>query len=91
MINSRFAFGLAVLGALWASVAGAQTTATPAQPATAQSSESTLRLSTTTSDGDTGLWFVPTAEVLARGKWSASAYRVRNGRSSTTPARKRVG
>jgi len=29
----------------------------------------------TTADGDTGLWYVPTAEVLARGKWSASGYR----------------
>jgi outer membrane protein OmpA-like peptidoglycan-associated protein len=76
MINSRFAFGLAVLGALWASPATAQTTPIPAQAATAESSEPTLRLSTTTADGDTGLWFVPTAEVLARGKWSASGYRV---------------
>jgi outer membrane protein OmpA-like peptidoglycan-associated protein len=30
---------------------------------------------TTTFTGDTGLWFVPTAEVLASGKWSGSAYR----------------
>src|SRR5499427_150395 len=29
----------------------------------------------TTSFGDTGLWFVPTAEVLPGGKWSASGYR----------------
>lgn len=34
------------------------------------------RPATTTSEGDTGLWYVPTAEVLARGKWSASGYRV---------------
>jgi outer membrane protein OmpA-like peptidoglycan-associated protein len=33
------------------------------------------RPATTTADGDTGLWYVPTAEVLARGKWSASVYR----------------
>src|SRR5215210_599926 len=34
------------------------------------------RPATTTADGDTGLWFVPTAEVLPAKKWSVSAYRV---------------
>ena len=33
------------------------------------------RPATTTFYGDTGLWFVPTAEVLAHGKWSVSGYR----------------
>ena len=33
------------------------------------------RPATTTFFGDTGLWFVPTAEVLANGKWSVSGYR----------------
>lgn len=33
------------------------------------------RPASTTFFGDTGLWFVPTAEVLAHGKWSASGYR----------------
>ena len=33
----------------------------------------TRRPATTTFFGDTGLWFVPTAEVLAHGKWSVSA------------------
>jgi len=33
------------------------------------------RPATTTFFGDTGLWYVPTAEVLANGKWSVSAYR----------------
>src|SRR3954468_15793205 len=52
----------------------------PAQPSTqpqAGSSQSTAetRPATTTFFGDTGLWFVPTAEVLAHGKWSASGYR----------------
>jgi len=63
---------LAVLAALWAAAAGAQTT----PPAASPPSDSALRLSTTTADGDTGLWYVPTAEVLAHGKWSASGYRV---------------
>ncbi|MFN7981533.1 MAG: OmpA family protein [Vicinamibacterales bacterium] len=35
-----------------------------------------MRFATTTADGDTGLWYVPTAEVLAKGKWSVSGYRV---------------
>ena len=33
------------------------------------------RPATTTFNGDTGLWFVPTAEVLGKGQWSASVYR----------------
>src|SRR5687768_1037852 len=35
-----------------------------------------LRPATTTHMGDTGLWFVPTAEILPAKRWSASAYRV---------------
>jgi outer membrane protein OmpA-like peptidoglycan-associated protein len=34
------------------------------------------RPATTTFMGDTGLWYVPTGEVLPRKKWSMSAYRV---------------
>src|SRR5581483_2174789 len=68
---------LAALAALWATVAGAQTPATPPpQSPPATSSDSASRPATTTADGDTGLWYVPTAEVLAHGKWSASGYRV---------------
>jgi outer membrane protein OmpA-like peptidoglycan-associated protein len=33
------------------------------------------RPATTTFFGDTGLWYVPTAEVLAHGEWSISGYR----------------
>src|SRR4051794_1713745 len=78
MHNSLRPVRFAVLVALWASAAGAQTPATtPAQSAPSQSSDdSALRFSTTTADGDTGLWYVPTADVLGRGKWSASGYRV---------------
>ncbi len=36
---------------------------------------SATRAATVTFSGDTGLWFVPTAEVLAHGAWSASAHR----------------
>src|SRR5207247_651952 len=57
--------------------AAAQTPTTappPAQSSQSQSSDDT-RPATTTFFGDTGIWFVPTAEVLPRGKWSASGYR----------------
>ena len=37
---------------------------------------SETRPATTTFAGDTGLWFVPTAEVLPAKRWSLSAYRV---------------
>ena len=35
-----------------------------------------VRPATTTPYGDTGLWFVPTGEILPAKRWSASAYRV---------------
>jgi len=38
--------------------------------------QETVRPATTSIYGDTGLWFVPTGEVLRDGKWSASAYRL---------------
>jgi outer membrane protein OmpA-like peptidoglycan-associated protein len=52
---------------LTASAARAQTPSADTEVAT--------RPAFTTSEGDTGLWYVPTAEVLAQGKWSASGYR----------------
>jgi peptidoglycan-associated lipoprotein len=64
--------------------AGQQPAATQ-QPATTgqQSSSSTMssgvsetRPATTTPMGDTGLWFVPTGEILPAKKWSFSVYRV---------------
>ncbi len=49
----------------------------PAEPSPARTSgESDTRPATTTFEGDTGLWFVPTGEVLPAKKWSLSAYRV---------------
>jgi peptidoglycan-associated lipoprotein len=47
----------------------AQTSSSSAAPA-----EET-RPATTTFNGDTGLWYVPTAEVLGKGQWSTSVYR----------------
>jgi peptidoglycan-associated lipoprotein len=52
-----------------------QSSATSQAPSSSTASAEETRPATTTFYGDTGLWFVPTAEVLAKGKWSASAYR----------------
>jgi outer membrane protein OmpA-like peptidoglycan-associated protein len=48
-------------------------TQTPSSSTTTTDDET--RPATTTFYGDTGLWFVPTAEVLGHGKWSVSGYR----------------
>lgn len=61
---------------LWVVAAGAQTNPAPAQPAAQPpSSDASTRPATTTFSGDTGLWYVPTAEILAHGAFSASGYR----------------
>ncbi|MCU1385075.1 MAG: pal 2 [Acidobacteria bacterium] len=44
-------------------------------PASSSSSDATTRPATTTFFGDTGIWYVPTGEVLAGGQWSGSVYR----------------
>src|SRR5262245_21744857 len=79
MTNTLRYMGLAAACVLWAAGAGAQTANTqssaPAQPSTSSTSSSETRPATTTFFGDTGLWFVPTAEVLPHGKFSASVYR----------------
>ena len=63
-------------GVAIAAIALACTLAGPATPAAAQDSEpATTRPTGSTFLGDTGLWFVPTAEILPRGKFSASAQR----------------
>jgi len=43
--------------------------------AQATSSNQDARPATTTFMGDTGLWFVPTAEILPARQWSASVQR----------------
>ena len=72
------------LTAMTAASASAQsvssgTTAAQTTTATQTSSSSTAapatRPATTTFSGDTGLWFVPTAEVLPAKRWSGSGYR----------------
>jgi hypothetical protein len=54
--------------------AGQSSSGTQTQSSSTATAEET-RPATTTFFGDTGLWFVPTAEVLPAGKWSASGYR----------------
>jgi peptidoglycan-associated lipoprotein len=53
---------------------GQSTTDTQTSSSSTATADET-RPATTTFLGDTGLWFVPTAEVLGNGKWSVSAYR----------------
>ena len=53
---------------------GQSTTTTQTQSSSTATAEET-RPATTTFFGDTGLWFVPTAEILPAGKWSVSGYR----------------
>jgi outer membrane protein OmpA-like peptidoglycan-associated protein len=53
-----------------------QTTPTTTSGSTMTSDDVQTRPATTTFMGDTGLWYVPTGEVLPRKKWSISAYRV---------------
>src|SRR5437763_1563225 len=52
-----------------------QSTATTQTPPSSTANAGDTRPATTTFFGDTGLWFVPTGEVLGHGKWSVSGYR----------------
>jgi outer membrane protein OmpA-like peptidoglycan-associated protein len=65
------------VGLLSAVAADAQTTqsSSSAQTSSSTSSAEDTRPATTTFYGDTGLWFVPTAEVLKKGQFSVSGYR----------------
>jgi peptidoglycan-associated lipoprotein len=69
--SSLFAVALACgSSGAFAQTAASQSTQTPA-PA----SDASTRPATTTFFGDTGIWYVPTGEVLPDGKWSGSVYR----------------
>ena len=63
---------VAALLALLSTSALAQT---PAPTQTPDPIDTATRPATTTFFGDTGIWYVPTAEVLGRGNWSATVYR----------------
>src|SRR5512144_2755061 len=72
---------IAALSAGWATAQtapagqGQQASQTQAPPTTESGSAPGTRPATTTFFGDTGLWFVPTAEILPNGKFSVSGYR----------------
>ncbi|MGB2717626.1 MAG: OmpA family protein [Vicinamibacterales bacterium] len=57
-------------------MAGAIPSAAQAPAQSTQPVPAETRPATTTTSGDTGLWFVPTGEVLPARKWSVSAQRV---------------
>jgi hypothetical protein len=61
-----------------AGATGQQSTGSPPQTTqtTVLATPAATRPATTTTMGDTGLWFVPTGEVLPAGRWSFSLYRV---------------
>ncbi len=77
MIATSFrSIAIASALACLSTAAAAQTpTATQPPAASSASTSDSTRPATTTFSGDTGLWFVPTAEVLGDRKWSVSAYR----------------
>ena len=54
---------------------GQSTSGTQAQTASSTPQSEETRPATTTFYGDTGIWFVPIAEVLPNGMWSVSGYR----------------
>jgi outer membrane protein OmpA-like peptidoglycan-associated protein len=58
-------------GPAWAQAPSGQSTQQPPPP----TDDSATRPATTTILGDTGLWFVPTGEVLPKGRYSFSLYR----------------
>jgi outer membrane protein OmpA-like peptidoglycan-associated protein len=74
MVKRVVAAMAVVLGSTAALTAGQ----TPAPSSAAQQPAPTgeTRPATTTASGDTGLWFVPTGEVLPAKRWSGSAYLV---------------
>src|SRR5688500_15252844 len=61
------------LCALFSSPVWAQTQGTQSTQTSTETTET--RPATTTVLGDTGLWYVPTGEVLPKGRWSFSGYR----------------
>ena len=57
------------------SLAAIARTPAPTTQTPASSTDTASRRATTTFFGDTGIWYVPTGEVLAGGQWSAIVYR----------------
>jgi outer membrane protein OmpA-like peptidoglycan-associated protein len=64
------------LGACLATLVCVAGTAFAQTSASDQGQAAQTRPATTTTSGDTGLWFVPTGEILPARRWSLSAYRI---------------
>ncbi len=75
-MSYRSAFLAIVLTIATVAAASAQTPATAPPPPPPSAAAADVRPGTTTFMGDTGLWYVPTAEIVPARKWSASGYRV---------------
>ena len=69
------AFRSSIVAAAFAFLSTAASAQTPTAPTPAPAPDTETRPATTTFFGDTGIWYVPTGEVLGHGKWSASVYR----------------
>ena len=79
MCNKTVSRGLLALVCVAALIPVSSALAQTASQPASQSSQDTppeTRPATTTASGDTGLWFVPTGEVLPARRWSFSVYRV---------------
>ena len=68
-------FRSSIVAAAFAFLSTAASAQPPASTAPAPDTDTETRPATTTFFGDTGIWYVPTGEVLGHGKWSASVYR----------------
>jgi hypothetical protein len=67
------AFRSSIVAAAFAFLSTAASAQSPTAPTPATAPDTETRPATTTFFGDTGIWYVPTGEVLGHGKWSASA------------------
>jgi len=74
--RSLWALMSLVLLALSIAPAAMAQTPAPEPPPSPPAAAADVRPATTTFMGDTGLWYVPTAEILSARKWSVSGYRV---------------
>ncbi|HEU4938232.1 MAG TPA: hypothetical protein VFT39_17365, partial [Vicinamibacterales bacterium] len=77
-IRVSYILGLTLLLSTAGASAFAQSTPSSQAPQTNPPpvTSTETRPATTTVNGDTGLWFVPTGEIVPAKKWSLSAYRV---------------
>jgi outer membrane protein OmpA-like peptidoglycan-associated protein len=75
-ITLAVATGAAAQSTTTGTTSSSSQSTTPQQSAAVNAVSGETRPATTTFMGDTGLWYVPTGEVLPRKKWSLSAYRV---------------